>query len=575
MGGFVLSNGIPTIATLTPAAEYATAAVVGSGVLNRACGLNHGFESYDDRIAAHPIAKLAGFYSKRPASVVTDHAIGWLERHYKTRFFLWVHYYDPHAPYDPPQPFRRLYPMDPYSGEIAYMDQEVGRLLDWIGQHGLDPRTLVVVIADHGEGLGEHGEKYHGIFLYDSTLHVPLIMAGPGVPRGKVIQQQVRSIDLMPTVMAYLHLSSGPEVQGVSLWPLMLHQRPVTTNYGYCETLYPRIFMGWSELRAMRTPEWKLILAPHPELYNLAADPEETSNLIARHPAEAQDLRSQIWNVVGGPGKDSRVTPLPLSAEERAQLESLAYVSAAPQQVELGTKAPDPKDYIDVLNMVEGAEGLLDKGAYAPAASLMEKALRRDPGNPAAHLYLATALELAGNDRRAIEVYKHAIKMGMENDEIYSRLGKVSLRLNQLSDASKAMARAAELNPTDLDNTCRLGTVYLQLGRPDDAAKAFHAVIAQSDRFASAYNGLGLVAVTHGDVEGARQDFEKAIEIDPDQAEPLLNLGLLYQKTGNNQEAIRYYERFLEKAPRGEYAQQIAGVREALRDLRSGRGQRQ
>ncbi|MGH9327510.1 MAG: sulfatase-like hydrolase/transferase [Terriglobia bacterium] len=569
MGGFVLPKTIPTIATLTQAAGYATAAIVGSAVLNRRYGLNHGFRTYDDHIAEHRIERLAGRYSKRPASVVTDHAIRWLEQHYKTKFFLWVHYYDPHAPYDPPEPFKQIYAKHPYAGEIAYMDQQVGRLLDWVNQHGLYSRTLVLAMGDHGEGLGEHGEKYHGIFLYDSTLHVPFIMAGPGVPAGKVEDAQVRSIDVMPTIMAYLNLSPGPDVEGVSLWPLILHNLPVQTNYAYCETLYPRIFMGWSELRAMHTEKWEFILAPHPELYNLQSDPFETINAISRNPVQAQELDADIRGVTGGPGKDNHVTTVPLPPAERAELESLGYVNAGLlQEIQLGTKAPDPKDYIDVLKMVEQTEGLLDKGSSRQAAALMERALRRDPTNPAVHLYLATALEQTGNYQRAILVYKHAIKMNIKTGEIYSRLGKAYLHLQQLNQAASAMAQAAELNPTDLDNLCRLGNVYLQLGRIDEARKAFDAVIVQSNKVAQAYDGLGLVAVAHSDAASARQDFLKAIKLDPTNLEPVFNLGVLYQKTGSRQQALHYLTEFAEKASPRQYGALLPKVRAAIRQMR-------
>ena len=569
MGGFVLSKSIPTIATLSQAAGYATAAVVGSGVLNRVCGLNDGFQTYDDHIAEHRIAKLAGFYSKRPASVVTDHAIQWLQQHYTTGFFLWVHYYDPHFPYDPPQPFKRIYAKDPYSGEIAYVDQEAGRLLSWMSQHGLDSRTLVVAIADHGEGLGEHGERYHGVFLYDSTVHVPFIMAGPGIPAGEVVQRQVRSIDLMPTVMAFLHLSSGPDAQGVSLWPLILHNSPVQTDYAYCETLYPRIFMGWSELRAMHTEKWEFIWAPRSELYDLQSDPMEVTNALARYPAQARQLQNDMWEVAGGPNKDTQVATVPITPAERAKLESLGYVSAGRAGVvPLGTKAPDPKDYVGVLSVVEQAEALLDTGSFHRAAEVMEKALQRDPTNPAVHLYLGTALELTGEYQSAIRVYQHAISMKIESDEVYSRLGKDYLHLNQLNDAVRAMARAAEMNPTDLDNLCRLGNAYLQLGRIDDAARSFSAALAQSDQCGPAYDGLGLVAVAHGDAQTAQQDFLRAIALDSADLEPVFNLGVLYQKTGDRQQALHYLTLFVDKAPPQQYGALLPNVRAAIREMK-------
>jgi arylsulfatase A-like enzyme/cytochrome c-type biogenesis protein CcmH/NrfG len=569
MGGFVLPQTLPTLATLTQAAAYATAAILGSAVLDRRYGFARGFTVYDDNIASAREQKLPGRYSKRPASVVTDHAIAWLEKNYRAGFFLWVHYYDPHAPYDPPEPFKHIYAKDPYSGEVAYVDQEVGRLLDWIDQRGLGSRTLVLAIGDHGEGLGEHGEKHHGIFLYDSTLHVPFIMAGPGVPAGEVVERQVRSIDLMPTVMGFLHLSSGPDTQGVSLWPLILHNSPVQTDYAYCETLYPRILMGWSELRAMHTGKWEFIWAPRPELYDLQSDPAQATNALARYPAQARQLQSDMWGVAGGPNKDTQVATVPMTPAERAKLESLGYVSAGlAGAIPLGTKAPDPKDYVGVLSMVEQAEDLLDTGSYQRAAGVMEKALRRDPTNPAVHLYLGTALELAGEYQSAIRVYQHAISMKIESDEVYSRLGKDCLHLNQLNDAVRAMARAAEMNPTDLDNLCRLGNAYLQLGRIGDAAKSFNAALAQSDQCGPAYDGLGLVAVAHGDARTAQQDFLRAIALDSADLEPVFNLGVIYQKTGDRQQALHYLTLFVEKASPQQYGALLPNVRAAIREMK-------
>src|SRR5579859_2003187 len=198
MGGFVLAKSNPTIATITQSAGFATAAFVGSLVLGKRLGFANGFDTYDDDMASQGAeGQLPGIFPERRAKVVSDRAVAWLRQNgQKKRFFLWVHYYDPHAPYDPPEPYRSRYPKDPYSGEIAYMDDQVGRILDTIQQSGFGSRTLVVAIGDHGESLGEHGEMTHGVFLYDSTLHVPLMIAGPGVPAGKVINEQVRSIDV-------------------------------------------------------------------------------------------------------------------------------------------------------------------------------------------------------------------------------------------------------------------------------------------------------------------------------------------------------------------------------------------
>jgi choline-sulfatase len=571
MGGFVLAKSHPTIASIAQSAGFETAAFVGSRILSKHFGISNGFGTYDDDMHGETEEAMPGVYPERRASLVTDRALEWLKQNGTRKFFLWAHYYDPHAPYNPPEPFHRAYAKDLYSGEIAYMDEQVGRLLDGIDQAGLSARTLIIVIGDHGESLGEHGEMTHGIFLYDSTTHVPLIMAGPDVPSGQAIQEQVRSIDVMPTILAFLNLPAGPEAQGVSLWPLIGQNQKVRSNYSYLETLYPRTYMGWSELRAMRTDSWKLIIAPHPELYNLERDPQETTNLIAKNPAEADQLQKKIWEAVGTGPKAEKVASSPVDSQTRQELESLGYVSAGtPREIKLGTPAPDPKDRVDILKIQEQVQELLNTKTYPRAAQLMEKGLRLDAQNPTSHLYLARAYEKMGNYARAVQVYQHAIDNKVVTDEIYSRMGKAELRLHRLDKAINAMVLANQINPTDLDNLRNLGTAYLQLNRADDAEKAFKAVTVQNDKYSAAYNGLGLVAVARDDAEGARRNFEKAIETGPDEVEPLLNLGVLYQKAGNKERAVHYLELFLEKAPREDYGELIPKVREAIRELQRG-----
>ena len=436
---------------------------------------------------------------------------------------------------------------------------------------GSASRTLIIAVGDHGESLGEHGELTHGIFLYDATLHVPLIMAGPDVPRGKVIDDQVRSIDLHPTVMEFLHLPSSPEAQGVSLWPLMQQGTHVRSNYSYGETLYPRTYMGWSDLRAMRTDDWKFILAPHPELYDLHRDPGELQNLIAHHPAEADQFQKRILEVAGTQGKTENVTTVPVDEQTRQELESLGYVSGgSSREIQLGADAPDPKDRIAVMKIMEEAEKFLNAHDNARAAQLMEQALRQDPGNPMGHVYLAMAWERAGQLQRAVAVYEDAVHRHVLTDIIYSRLGKLYLRLHELDKAVDVMNRSNQINPTDLDNLRNLGTAELQLGHVDEAERAFKAITLQNDHYSAAYNGLGLVAIRRGDADTARHDFEKAIELDSAEVEPLLNLGVLFDKAGDKPQALHYYQQFLEKASPKDYSALIPKVRAAVQDLKRG-----
>ncbi len=575
MGGFVLDRRHVTMVTIAKNSGFQTAAFLGSKAVGRQFGLQQGFDVYDDQMASQDDeAKLPGIFPERRAAATTDRALEWLKQHGQEKFLMWVHYYDPHDPYDPPEPYKSAYPKDPYSGEIAYTDEQVGRLLDSLGQNRVLDRTLVIVMGDHGEGLNDHGEKAHGIFLYDDTLHVPFMMAGPGISAGKVVTEQVRSIDLFPTVLEFLGLPPSPAAQGLSLWPLIQGGKQPSgkgANYAYIETLYPKTYMNWSELRGIRTGEWKFVLGPRPELYDLVHDPEEKENVIDGYPAEADRLQKKIWEVIGPPQRDQKVAYTPVDAKTQQELASLGYVSAgAPRELVLDMKGPDPKDRLAMLRAMQQYEHFMNGKSFAQAARVMEQGVEADPANPLARLYLGRAYEKLRNWRQAIKTYRASVEMGVATDQILSRLGKAYLRVNELQNAIDAMEMANNLNPTDLDNLRNLGTAYLQFNRQADAEKAFKAIVVQDDRYAAAYNGLGLVAIQRGDGDTARPNFEKAIELDPEQVEPLLNLGLLYKSTGHREQALRYFTLFLEKATRENYGHLFAQVREAIQDLRRG-----
>jgi arylsulfatase A-like enzyme/Tfp pilus assembly protein PilF len=570
MEGFALDKPLPTLASITQANGFATAAFVGSRVLARHFGLANGFASYDDDMGSRTQEDSAtGVFAERRAAAVTERALGWLKANAQSRFFLWAHYFDPHTPYDPPEPYKHAYAQDAYSGEIAYMDEQVGRLLDGLAQMGLAPRTLIAVIGDHGESLGEHGEMTHGVFLYESTLHIPFILAGPGVPAGKVITEQVRSIDLMPTLLDLAKLPSSAEAQGVSLSPLMRQGTRAGSDHSYSETLYPRIYMGWSELRAMRTAKWKFIAAPRPELYNLENDPSEERNLISMFPSDAEQLRKDLWKIAGVERRQEKLATRPADGKTLRELESLGYLSGgSSSHVQLGSKAPDPKDRVDVLKILTQVEDLLSSKNYARVAKLMEEGLRLDPTNPRGHLYLATAYEQMGQYQRAIDVLQHAVDVKVRTDKVYSRLGVDYLHLRQLDKAIDAMERASRLNPGDLNNLLNLGMACLQLGRVDDAEKIFRSITDQNERYAAAHNGLGLVAVQRGDAETARREFERAIEVDPNEVKSLLDLGILHQQMGNREQALHYLLLFTSRVPEGQFAEQLPAVHEAIRELK-------
>lgn len=577
MGGFVLDPKHLTLATMARNAGFETAAFVGSKAVGRQFGLQQGFDVYDDQMTSRDEeGKLPGVFPERRAGVAADHALDWLREHGRKKFFMWLHFYDAHEPYDPPEPYKSRYADDPYSGEIAYADEQFARLVKFLDEQKLSDRTLVIVVGDHGEGLNDHGEQTHGIFIYDDTMHVPLLVAGPRVPQGKVINAQARSIDLLPTIAEFLGLQPNPAAQGVSLWPVIERGQPLPgkgSNYAYMETLYSKTYMNWSELRGMRTDKWKFILAPRPELYDLERDPGERENVIARHPAEADQLQKKIWEVIGPATEDQKLAYSPLNRETRQELESLGYVSAgSSREIVLNMSGPDPKDRVSTLRAMQQYDHFMKVKDFRNAARAMEGAVRTDPANPLARLYLAKCYESLRDWRRAVVTYRGAVEIGVATDQILSRLGKAYLRVHELAKAVPAMEEASRLNPTDLDNLRNLGTAYMDLKpqRLAEAEKSFKAIVVQDEHYAAAYNGLGLVAVQRGDGDAARANFEKAIGLDSEQYEAILNLGILYQRTGHREQALRYLTMFLEKAPREDYGHLLPQVREAIQELRSG-----
>jgi choline-sulfatase len=577
IGGFVLDKSVPTLASVAQGAGLETAAFVGAAVLSHHYGLNKGFETYNDDMGAkRDEGLLPGVVAEIRGDAVTERVLEWLERRHEVsgrsasgkNFFLWVHYYDPHFPYDPPMPFKAKYSKDLYSGEVAFTDAQVGRLLQWLAGHGLNEKTLIVLMADHGESLGDHGEYTHGVFLYESTMHIPLIVAGPGIPQGQVVQQQVRSIDVMPTVADFLQVSPGDKVQGTSLMPLMIGQKEVPTHYNYMETLYPKTSMGWSELRGMRTDQWKMIAAPKPELYRLDEDRAEKQNVKDRYPADADHLEKKIWEVAGQPGSLGTLERQPVDDETLRQLQSLGYASAgARRDLRIDMSGPDPKDRVEVLGVVEKSAELMNHDRFQAAIPMLKSIQAKDPANPAIYQKLGVCFERIRQYQKAIDVYQTAIRNHADSDQTHASIGNNFVRVGKLQEAADAMEKAAEMNLTNLQNLANLATAYLQLGRLADCEKTLKAILAQNDRSGEAYNVYGLLSIQRGDGNTARSYLEKAVECDPDLTEPYLNLGLLAEKAGQPQIAVTYYKKFLERARPKDHGQYIPKVKAAIAEL--------
>lgn len=556
-GGFVLNAPNPTLAEILERQGWQTAAFVGASVLKKGFGFDRGFAVYDDRMPA-PRPGADADIAERRAGEVVDRALAWLGQQKQQPWFLWVHVFDPHSPYDPPAPFKEQYRGRPYDGEVAYTDRELGRLFD-----ALDANTLKVVLSDHGESLSEHGEHSHGVFLYDATVRVASIFSGPGVPKGARVKQQARTIDVLPTVLELMGGKSPEGVQGASLVPAMAGKEDPGT-WAYAETLYPKINMGWAELRGIRTNRWKYIRAPKPELYDLAADPAESNNIIASHPAEAQDFEKRLQTLAAA---DEKVQTSMVDRRTLDQLKSLGYLGGSSHgEYTLDGKGIDPKDRTAVLDLLYRAMSP-DAGAKPSGrVPALREALAQDPGNPTVYYYLGDEYGRAGRHGEALALYRQALHHGVRNAWLYSRLGRLYVREGKRDEAILAYERAAQLNPSDCESISDLGMVYLDTNRPADAERVYKWCLA-TEPYAPAYNGLGLAAVRKRDMTAARGYFEQAVEADPDLLEAQLNLGRIYKMIGADTRARACFEAFLKKADPAEYGHIIPKIKAEAAEL--------
>lgn len=471
---FVVPPELPTLAERLRASGRATAAFVGALVLHSRFGLDRGFDVYDDRMGD----RRSGFigFAERPADQVVDAALGWLETA-PYRFFLWVHFYDPHALYEPPMAYALSFASSPYDGEIAFTDAQLGRLLRAIDERFGPDGTLVAVTADHGESLGEHGEPTHSYSIYDATQHVPLILKGPGLPAGKGVPEVVRLSDVAPTILALLGLPSLGDVDGRDLLPLVEGRRDAPRR-AYMETLATQMDMGWAPLFGLRDAGAKAIRAPTPELYDLAADPGERENRAAEDPARFASLDGPLGEILAQ--AKPLAAPAPLPDAERLRLESLGYVVPRAEDVARaarGAEGPDPKDEIGVLTVMTKASVLIQKGRPAEAYEVLREA--GDRGTQLVSLRALAALA-AGRLEDAERDARAAAAANPERGDLHQILGDALLRLGRSAEARESLERARDLSPGQSRPLLSLGQLAEGTGDPEAAMRQYRLALDAS-----------------------------------------------------------------------------------------------
>jgi arylsulfatase A-like enzyme/tetratricopeptide (TPR) repeat protein len=548
-----LRPGTATLATLLAGAGYRTGAFIGAFVLDHRFGLKTGFEVYDDEIERDPKAGPV-LEAERPGSEVVDRALAWLAKDDARPFFLWAHLYDAHAPYTPPPAWRARHPGRPYDGEISAVDEQVGRILEELRRRGLDGRTVVAVVADHGEGLGEHGERTHGLLLYEPTLHVPLLLRVPWAVKPRVVETPVSLVDLAPTLAGLLGRPFPGTLDGRDLSKALLAGGEPAPGELYAETRYPAIF-GWSPLSALRRRDLKYIAGSRPELYDLRRDPRERESLLQRPASPAPEARGFAARLAAI--EASAVTtarPLAADAETRAKLASLGYVAgSAPASGPSGEAAKgrpiDPQVMVDLFQRFEKANERLTSGDAQGAVSGFAALVAADPANPVFRGKLGAAWRERGDAAKALPFYRQAAAEAPRDPEAWYNLASALQEAGQPGEARRAIERALQLDAGRPEAHNTLGIIEMGQGNFEQARRELTAATAIDPRDAVAFNNLGNVLRAEHRLDEAADAYQRSAVLAPRYAEPLNGLGTLAVERDRPREALPFFERALALAP--------------------------
>jgi arylsulfatase A-like enzyme/tetratricopeptide (TPR) repeat protein len=558
-GGFALPPDVPTLAEAFRQSGYRTAAFVSGFPLDRRFGLARGFQVYDDRLP-HGNDPRRAPYVERPADQTTRAVLAWLDAHATAPetapFLLWVHYYDPHSPYEPPPDFAARFPGRPYDGEIAFVDSQMGALLRWLDAKGAAQRTLVLATSDHGESLGEHGEQTHGIFVYDTTLRVPWIMAGPGVPAGRVLTTVARGIDLTPTLLDYAAIGARAALDGRSLRPVA-SGKAMADAPAYAESLFGSLALGWAPLHAWRTARFKLIDAPRPELFALDSDAAEARDLSATQPARVEELRRSLRAAMA---TDTPLAVAEAGPEVEERLGALGYLGGGRTAPPSAGSLRDPKDGLGLIRRLE--RGMAEvRSNPALAVQELTAVLDEDAGAAMARRYRAVGLAALGRHVAAIADLKALEAKGELSAEDLIVLAD-NLRLaGRSAEALDALDRAERLQPQSPLPWLTRANLLLQQGKAEQAAAAYDKVLHMVPEQAEALRGLGDLALLRGDVPAAAGYYDRLLKAAPEDVGALVKLGIVRVRSDRMEEAVALLRQAVARDPKnGEALLYLAGA---------------
>ena len=535
-GKFRLNEDASTLAELLKIRGYHTAAFIGAYVLDSKYGLSQGFDLYDDELPA-PMYSSSGMYTARRASEVTDSALEWLGKTDEP-FFIWVHYFDPHSPYDPPEPFCDLYE-HPYDGEVAYVDSEVGRLLGAVSSMGLGQRTMITLTADHGESLGEHGEKTHAIFVYSSTTHVPLMMTLPGsIPPGSRDTTVVQLVDVMPTLLSALGVATPPGCEGMDLFYKSASDEQIAEGYAYSETWAPRLQYGWSELKSLRNSKYLYVKAPLPEFYDLSIDNGETTNIYGESPAGLLYFEAALDSIARSAEETAKNVQMELEAADREALESLGYVF---HNFSRDSMLEDPKDMIGIHGEILKGMKLLGNGSYSSALEILTRVLAVDEDDPSIYLAVGFCYDGLGEYAEALSFFKHAIELDPLEERSYYAAANVLARMEMFEESIAIVEALASIYPEDPVVRLRLARALSMSGESDQAYLSYLKAVELGDDDYRTHLGLGRFLTLRGRYSEALSELGQVLELEPGSAEAHALKGASFARLGDLEKAANSF----------------------------------
>jgi arylsulfatase A-like enzyme/Tfp pilus assembly protein PilF len=552
-GGFFLGPEQITLAEVVKGRGFSTGAFIAAYVLDSKWGLDQGFDTYFDDFEGMKAGRRLSGDLQRPGNEVVDRALPWMDSVKDGPFFTWIHLYDPHTPYAPPEPFRSQYEGHPYRGEIAFTDAQVGRVVDFLRERGLLEKTVIAVLGDHGESLGDHGEDAHGFFIYEAATRVPFVIRAPGDRvRGRRVADPVRVVDMMPTVLELLGIERPKEVSGVSLLPLMTGEQIELGLEGYAEAMYPLHHYGWSDLRALRAGRYKAIDAPRPELYDLQEDPGETRNIFDTRRTLGDQMVSRLRQM----DQAFRKVSVPQSAQDvdpevRARLAALGYVgSFVASANDARTDRADPKDKIDIFNRLSTAREVeTEKDGFAKASAIYRGVIKEDPTVIDAWFAFGNLYAKNRRYREAIAQFSRALALKPDYDLAVINLATAYRNLGDDDAALAGYERYLTIDPKDPYVRYQIGEIHLDRGDIPKAEAAFSKALELDAGIAQARTALGVIAFQRGDIATAERLVNEALADKPDVRLAHYNLALVAEKRGDLQTAEKEYLLELEQHP--------------------------